>query len=50
VAHCRVTWDWNADGDRKSMFCNWSYTKVLAVPTALTLIVNIICSAVFGLV
>jgi hypothetical protein len=42
--------DWKADGDRKwKKSCDWSDTKVLAVPIALTLIVKMNCSAIMAL-
>jgi hypothetical protein len=50
VAYGRVTGDWKADGDRKrKKSCDWSDTKVLAVPIALTLIVKMNCSAILDL-
>ncbi len=50
VVHGRVTGDWKADGDRKrKKSCDWSDTKVLAVPIALTLIVKMNCSAILAL-
>jgi hypothetical protein len=50
VAYGRVTADWKADGDRKrKKYCDWSDTKVLAVPIALTLIVKMNCSAILAL-
>jgi hypothetical protein len=42
--------DWKAEGDRKwNKSCDWSDTKVLAVPIALTLIVKMNCSAILVL-
>jgi hypothetical protein len=41
--------DWKANGDRKWKYCDWSDTKVLAVPNALTLIVNMNCSGISAL-
>jgi hypothetical protein len=42
--------DWKADGDRKwKKSCDWSDTKVLAVPIALTVIVKMNCGAIFAL-
>jgi hypothetical protein len=38
---------WNTDGDRKWNSCDWSDTKVLAVPIALTLIVKMITTVQF---
>jgi hypothetical protein len=50
VAYGQVTGAWKADGDRKRKeFCDWSDTKVLAVPIALTLIVKMNCSAILAL-
>jgi hypothetical protein len=50
VAYGRVTGDSKADSDRKwKKSCDWSDTKVLAVPIALTLIVKMNCSAVLAL-
>jgi hypothetical protein len=50
VAYGRVTADWMADGDRKrKKSCDWSDTKVLAVPIALTLIVKMNCCAILAL-
>jgi hypothetical protein len=45
VANVPVTGDWKADGDRTWKYCDWSDTKVLAVPIALTLKVKMNCSA-----
>jgi hypothetical protein len=46
----RVTGSWKADGDRKwKESCDWSDTKVLAVPITLTLIVKMNCSAILAL-
>jgi predicted site-specific integrase-resolvase len=45
-----ITADWKADGDRKrKKSCDWSDTKVLAVPIALTLKVKMNCSAILAL-
>jgi hypothetical protein len=49
VAYGQVTGNWKADGDRKRKSCDWSDTKVLAVPIALTLIVKMNCSAILAL-
>jgi hypothetical protein len=50
VAYVPVTGDWKADGERKwNKSCDWSDTKVLAVPIALTSIVNMKCSAISAL-
>jgi hypothetical protein len=50
VVYGRVTGDWNkADGDRKWKYCDWSDTKVLTAPIALTLIVKLKCSAILAL-
>jgi hypothetical protein len=52
VAYGRVTWDWNwnTGGHTKTnKYCDWSSTKVLAVPIALTLKVNITCIAILAL-
>jgi hypothetical protein len=50
VVYGGVTGDWKADGVRKwKKSCNWSDTKVLAVPIALTLIVKMNCSAILSL-
>jgi hypothetical protein len=49
VVDVRVTEDWKADGHRKWKSCDWSDTKVLVVPIALTLIVKMNCSAVLAL-
>jgi hypothetical protein len=50
VVYVRVTGDWKADGVRKwKESCDWSDTKVLAVPIALTLIVKMNCSAILDL-
>jgi hypothetical protein len=50
VAYGRVTWDWdwnwNANGHTKTnKHCDWSNTKVLAVPIALTMKAKMNCSA-----
>jgi hypothetical protein len=37
------------DGDRKRKSCDWSDTKFLAVPIALTLKVKMNCSAILAL-
>jgi hypothetical protein len=45
-----TNWNWNADGHTKTNnYCDQSNTEVLAVPIALTLIVNITCIAIFAL-
>jgi hypothetical protein len=50
VVYGRVTGDWNkADGDRKWKSCDWSDTKVLTAPIALTLIDKMKCSAILAL-
>jgi hypothetical protein len=50
VAYGRVTADWKADLGRKwKKSCDWSDTKVLAVPIALTLIFKMNCSAILAL-
>jgi hypothetical protein len=50
VVYGRVTGDKKADGVRKwKKSCDWSDTKVLAVPIALTLIVKMNCSAILAL-
>jgi hypothetical protein len=50
VAYGPVMGDWKADGDKKrKKSCDWSDTKVLAVPIALTLIVKMNCSAILAL-
>jgi hypothetical protein len=45
----KVTWDWKADGHTKRKYCDWSNTKVLAVPIALTLKVKMNCIAILTL-
>jgi hypothetical protein len=42
-------WDSKADGDRNWKYCDWSDTKVLVVPIALTLKVKMNCSAILAL-
>jgi hypothetical protein len=49
VVYGRVKWDWKADGDRKWKYCDWSDTKVLTAPIALTLIDKMKCSAILAL-
>jgi hypothetical protein len=50
VSYVQVMGDWKADGDRKrKTSCDWSDTKVLAVPIALTSIVKMNCGAILAL-
>jgi hypothetical protein len=49
VVYGQVRWDRKADGDRKWKSCDWSDTKVLTAPIALTLIVKMNCSAISAL-
>jgi predicted site-specific integrase-resolvase len=51
VVYVRVTGDWNkTDGDRNmKKSCDWSDTKELTVPIALTLIVKMNCSGILAL-
>jgi hypothetical protein len=50
VVYGGVTEAWKADGVRKwKKSCDWSDTKVLAVPIALTLIVKMNRSAIMDL-
>jgi hypothetical protein len=50
VVYVRVTGDWTTDGDRNmKKSCDWSDTKVLAVPIVLTLIVKMNCSGILAL-
>jgi hypothetical protein len=49
VVYVQIKGAWKADGVRKwKEFCDWSDTKVLAVPIALTLIVKMNCSAILA--